>query len=230
MCQLIMVAVIAVCLSACSRRYDDLPAYWPIPFDEYENASVGRFKTSYLANQIDTYFRGTDPGPIGVTTFVNIDDLYSTSTFGRMCAEQIMSELAMRGYDVIELRQSDAIQFLPSAGEFGLSRSTGVLRRERTLGGIVVGTYIVSPRRVYVNARLVDPASSIVLSAGSVEMKKTDEIARLVRGGSFSSTLERIPVRHLGFSTYPMLNRPYGYEGEGSFALPEEPKLPRFKK
>lgn len=200
-----LLILLTVLLGACSRRYDDLPPYLPYWFDESPNESVGRFKTSYLTQQIDEYYRGANPGPIGVTTFVNIDDLYSTSTFGRMVAEQVMSELTMKGYDVVELRHSDALQFLNPGGEFALSRDIATVRRERELGGVVVGTYVVSPVRVYLNARLVDPSSSLVLSAGSVEMSKTGEIARMLRNGSVPGTLERIPVRHLGISTYPAM-------------------------
>lgn len=204
-CQVIALVLIAALFVGCSRRYSDMPAYLPFVFDDSENKSVGRFKTSFLADQIDEYYRGTNAGPIGVTTFVNVDDLYSTSTFGRMVSEQLMSELAMKGYDVIELRHSDALQFLNPSGEFALSRDIATVRRERELGGVVVGTYVVSPLRVYLNARLLDPTSSVVLSAGSVEMSKSKEIARMLRGGGVPATLERIPVRHLGISTYPML-------------------------
>jgi len=191
---------------------------------------VGRFKTSYLAEQFDQFYRGTSPGPIGVTTFVNIDDLYTTSTFGRMLGEQVMSELAMRGFDVIELRHSDALQFLASSGEFALSRDVGFVRKERELGGVVVGTYVVSPVRVYLNARLIDPSTSKVLTAGSVEMPKTEEIAKMLRGGTVSATLERIPVKHIGFSTYPMNLFGSGQKmvelEEGSPIKSVEPQLP----
>lgn len=204
----VLLVLILSVLSGCSKRYSDLPSFSPVPFRDYPNQSVGRFKTSYLVDQIDSYYRGTNPGPIGVTTFVNVDDLYTTSTFGRMLAEQLMSELAMRGYDVIELRHSDALQFMASAGEFALSRDLAVVRKERDMGGVVVGTYVVSPVRVYINSRLLDPSTSMVLSAGSVEMSKTDEIARLLRGGSVPSTLERIPVRHLGLASFPMIISP----------------------
>jgi len=190
-------ALLLLALTGCSKRYDDVPSYSILPFGDYENEGVGRFKTSYLAEQIDQYYRGTNPGPLGVTTFVNVDDLYSTSTFGRMVSEQVMSELTMRGFDVVELRHSDALQFLAPAGEFALSRDVAAIRPSRQLGGIVVGTYVVSPVRVYMNARLIDPSSSMILSAASVEMSKSSEIARLLRGGSLPTTLERIPVRHL---------------------------------
>lgn len=206
-----MLTITLLLLTGCSKRYSDLPAYSFVPVGDYKNESVGRFKTSYLVDQIDEYYRGTNPGPIGVTTFVNLDDLYNTSTFGRVMGEMVMSELAMRGFDVLELRHSDALQFLVSDGEFALSRDVSAVRRQRDLGGVVVGTYVSSPDRVYVNARLLDPSSSMVLSAGSVEMDKSKEIARLLRGGSFPATLERIPVRHLGIATYPMnVNNPAG--------------------
>ncbi|RMG41456.1 MAG: hypothetical protein D6719_08540 [Candidatus Dadabacteria bacterium] len=203
---------ILLLMAACSGRYHDMPAYIPFKIKEYKNYGPGRFKCEYIVRQIDEHYRGANPGPIGVTTFVNADDLYQSSTFGRLYAEQVMSELAMRGYDVVELRHSDALQFLATNGEFALSRDISVVRRERELGAVVVGTYVVSPKRVYVNARLIDPSTSIVLSAGSVEMSKTKELARLLRGGSLPTTLERIPVRHLGLQTYPMYGFP-GYQG-----------------
>jgi TolB-like protein len=192
--------VILALISACSPRYHDMPAYWPVPTKEYDNFGPGRFKTALLANQIDRHYRGSAPGPIGVTTFVNIDDLYASSTFGRMVGEQLMSELAMKGFDVVELRHTDALQFLDTAGEFALSRDTRTVRPHRNLAAVVVGTYVVSPDRVYVNARLVEPSTSLILSAGSVEMSKTRELAKLLRGGSVPSSLERIPVKHLGYA------------------------------
>ncbi len=201
---------VLISLASCSPRYDDMPAYLAMDIKSDDNKSVGRFKTSYLADQIDQYYRGSNPGPLGVTTFVNVDDLYSTSTFGRVLTEQLVSELAMKGFDVVELRHSDALQFLNNEGEFALSREMGSVRRERKLGGILVGTYVVSPERVYVNSRLIDPSSSMILSAASAEMTKTPEIVKLARAGGFSGSLERIPVKHLGLSAYPMnLNPSY---------------------
>lgn len=244
---LVALAVVVASLSGCSPRYMDMPVYWPIATDDHENFGPGRFKTTYLAKQIDEHYRGSNPGPIGVTTFVNIDDLYVTSTFGRMVSEQLMSELTMRGFDVVELRHSDALQFLDSTGEFALSRDVRAIRPERNLSAIVVGTYVVSPQRVYVNARLVDPSSSMVISAGSVEMSKTKELGKLLRGGSAPQSLERIPVRHLGYTAYPVnvfdpsrrrqwaqeegaWNGELGAQGGGSSPLAQLPPAPRSRR
>jgi hypothetical protein len=119
-----------------------------------------------------------------------------------------MSELTMRGFEVVELRHSDAIQFLERDGEFALSRNSFSVRPMRELGGLVVGTYASSQDRVYVNVRLIEPSTSRIVSAGSVEMSKTTELARLLKrggggGSSGTGTLERIPIRRLGYTMYP---------------------------
>jgi TolB-like protein len=222
-CHAALLALVIVSVLGCSRRYDDMPTFLPFSFGEYDNGSVGRFKTSYLAEQIDEYYRGVNPGPIGVTTFVNLDDLTASSSFGRMVGEQLMSELSMRGFDVVELRHSDALQFLDTSGEIALSRDVGFVRKERQLGGVIVGTYVVSPVRVYLNARLVDPSTSLVLSAGSVEMGKTREIGKLLRAGGIAPSLERIPVRHVGFSQYPA--NQFGGSRVKAYDLEEESRL-----
>lgn len=231
-CQVLVVCtgILIIGATGCSPRYDDMPAYWPIPNKDYDNYGPGRFKTSLLAAQIDRHYKGSAPGPIGVTTFVNVDDLYASSTFGRMVGEQLMSELSMKGFDVVELRHTDVLQFLERGGEFALSREAGVVRPERNLAGVVVGTYVSSPERVYVNARLIDPSTSVVLSAGSVEMSRTPELAKLLRGGSMPGSLERIPVRHLGNVTRTIdpneTSRRRWSEEEGGWDIPQVSPMP----
>ncbi len=222
-------ALFAISLSGCSSRYSDTPAFWPVPFSDSTNYGPGRFKTALLADQIDQYYKGSAPGPVGVTTFVNIDDLYSSSTFGRMVGEQLMSELAMKGFDVIELRHSDALQFLDSSGEFALSRDVRAVRPQRTLAAVVVGTYVVSPERVYLNARLVQPSTSLVLSAGSVEMSKTPELTKLLRTGSTVGSLERIAVKPVGYTSQQGLDsmRQRWINEESNWSVPAgAPELP----
>ena len=197
---LLLTAFVIASTSSCSKRYQDLPTFVGIPFEDSVNYSVGRFKTSYLADQIHAYFRGNISAPIAVTTFVEIDNLYQSSTFGRILAEQLISELSMRGYKVIEIRLSDAVQIMEDQGEMGLSREVETLRPSQDIAGLVVGTYASSPDRVYVNGRIIDPRSSQIISVGSVEMARTDEISQLLRGNSFASSLERIPVRHLNLT------------------------------
>lgn len=226
----LIVMLILVVLGGCSKRYNDYPTYLPFDISTDSDNGVGRFKSAHLVAQMDALYRGSNPGPIGVATFVNIDDLYTTSTFGRVYAEQVMSELAMRGFDVVELRHSEAMQFLGTNGEFALSRDAALVKQVRDLGGIVVGTYAVSPVRVYMNTRLIDPATSVVLAVGSVEMEKSKEITRMLRGGTFRASLERVPVKRFGFQNYPAMdwhaNRNYGYTEEKPYLSNIRPTLP----
>lgn len=194
----VVLSLTCVATFGCSKRFSDLPTFSAFPIHDFDNESVGPFKTSYLADQIHAYYRGHSNGPVAVTTFVDIDDLYGASTFGRMISEQLMSELAMRGYNVVEIRHSEAMQILDGQGEFGLSRDVNALRPYQDLSGIIVGTYVASPERIYVNARLINPSTSVVMSAGTVEMAKTSEISRMLRTSVLPPSLERIPVRTMG--------------------------------
>ncbi len=236
-CQLFTLVVAVLVTIGCSGRYDDMPASWSIPSGDYEKPSIGRFKTGYLVDQIDNYYRGVSPGPIGVTTLVNLNDLYETSSFGRVYSEHLMSELVMRGYEVVELRHADALRFLSAGGEFGLSRELGAVRASQQLGSVLVGTYEVSPERVYVNARLINPSTSMILSAGSVEMSRTKEIAKLLRSGGVPAAMERIPVKHLTTGAIPLMALPsqgklYDWEETaGPYAARPEvmpPSAPKF--
>lgn len=187
-------------MAGCGRNAELIYNY---ALNDEESYVRSPFRTAEIATQIDKFYRGVQPGPVGVTTFVDLNDLYKTSAFGRIYAEQLMGELAVRGYDVVELRQSDALQFLGNGGEFGLSRDVSEIRRSRDLGAIIVGTYMASPSRVYVNARLINPANSAVLSAGAVEIDRTREIAKLLQFGGLPGSLERIPVKHLSQGSVP---------------------------
>ena len=191
-----------VSISGCSKRYQDLPAFAGYPIFNVENNSVGRFKTSYLADQIDAYYRGNTAAPIAVSTFVDVDNLYNTSSFGRILGEQLISELVMKGYSVVELRRSDSFQIMEGEGEFALSRELERIKKNHDLAGVVVGTYSASPSRVYLNARIIDPNSSMIVSAGSVEMSKTEEIAKMLRTNSWPVSMERIPVRALAMDNH----------------------------
>ena len=157
-----------------------------------------------MADQIHAYYHGNAAGPIAVTTFVDVNNLYDSSTFGRLISEQLMSELAMRGYKVIELRQAEAMQIMHGQGEFLLSRELPALRKFQDVSGLVVGTYVASPERVYLNARLVHPRNSSIISVGSVEMARTKEISNLLRSSTLPPSLERIPVRSLGHYAQPL--------------------------
>jgi len=104
--------------------------------------------------------------PIIVTTFSNIDDLDTSTTFGRMLSEQISSRFSQRGFIVREMKfRQNSIYISKDNGEFVLSRDVSTLSKEYNSSAVVVGTYGESAQGAYVSARIIDPSNSTIISS-----------------------------------------------------------------
>ena len=104
--------------------------------------------------------------PILVASFVNIDNLQESSTFGRVTAEQIGSRIAQRGYKVIEIKMRTGSLFVQERkGELLLSRELREISYQHDAYAVVVGTYGASKQSVYVTAKLVRAKDSVILSS-----------------------------------------------------------------
>lgn len=109
--------------------------------------------------------------PILVASFVNVNNLQESSSFGRIMAEQVTSRLAQRGYRPIEMKlRRDSVFIKKEAGEFLLSRELQQLSSEYNASGVVVGTYAVARNEVFVSIRLVRVDDNSVLSGTDFSM------------------------------------------------------------
>ncbi len=104
-------------------------------------------------------------GVIGVSTFVDLNYLYRTSPLGRYLAEQLMGELQRAGYQVVEIRKTEAILIKKKFGEYSLSRELDEIANHTSANIILVGTYIVKGNYVFINARLVSTGNGMVASS-----------------------------------------------------------------
>jgi hypothetical protein len=68
-------------------------------------------------------------GVVGVATFVDLNNLYRTSPFGRYLAEQLMGELQRAGFKVVEVRKTESILIKERYGEYSLSREIREIAR-----------------------------------------------------------------------------------------------------
>ncbi|VAX15574.1 hypothetical protein MNBD_NITROSPINAE03-679 [hydrothermal vent metagenome] len=103
---------------------------------------------------------------VAVTSFVDLDNLDSSSSFGRFVSERLSMEMHDLGFNVRELRQRKSIKFKRQEGEFGLTRQSADLMRKFQVDAVLAGTYLVVDSEVVVNARLIDVDSSRVISVG----------------------------------------------------------------
>ncbi|MDM8564937.1 FlgO family outer membrane protein [Candidatus Halobeggiatoa sp. HSG11] len=104
--------------------------------------------------------------PILVTSFVNVDNVQQSSTFGRVIGEQIGSRLAQRNYKIIEMKMRTSNVFVQErTGELLLSRELREISLQHDAYAVVVGTYGVGKESVYVTAKLVRAKDSVILSS-----------------------------------------------------------------
>jgi len=75
-------------------------------------------------------------------TFVNLDDVTTSSKLGRLFGECSSSRLTQKGYDVVALKlRKDSIVIQPGSGEFVLSRDMSLLKQKYCADAVLVGTY-----------------------------------------------------------------------------------------
>lgn len=111
--------------------------------------------------------------PLIVASFVSVDNLTQSSTFGRMLAEHVASRLSQKGYRIVELRLRQTSVFIKEGkGEFMLSRDVREIGREHDAAAVVVGAYGEVADRTYASARIVGAQDSVVLSSCDYSVSK----------------------------------------------------------
>ncbi len=109
------------------------------------------------------------------TTFVNIDDIYATTSFGRYCSEQLANYLSFKGIRIVEIRKAENILFNRKSGEYGISRMSDEIVKKYNANSIMVGTYTITPTDVLLNVRMVEADnSSVVRSVTTGQFSRRD--------------------------------------------------------
>ncbi|MDH5543639.1 MAG: FlgO family outer membrane protein [Nitrospinota bacterium] len=106
-----------------------------------------------------------------VTTYVDLDNLNRTNSFGRYVSENLIEELTKRGIKVVEARISRELMVTPNIGSTVLSDEIEDIRRDYKANVVVLGTYRKTGDEVKVYTRMVIPESQEIISAGSIDMK-----------------------------------------------------------
>jgi len=107
------------------------------------------------------------------TSFVNQDNFQQSSSFGRYIAEQMFYEMNQRGLAVREYRTGTEIVSRPGEGDFFLTRSAGNVVMNSRRAVALVGTYYSDRYNVYVNARLINGVTGMVLRTANVVFPQT---------------------------------------------------------
>ncbi len=110
-----------------------------------------------------------------VATFVDGNDLTTTSGLGRLSRDIVEGRLSGMGYKPrrVTLRQ-DSIAIVEREGEFLLSRDRNVIGHNHEAEALVVGTYIVAgegvEKSVYCSVRIINAADNSVIGSHDYEL------------------------------------------------------------
>jgi TolB-like protein len=121
--------------------------------------------------------------PLLVASFVNIDNLNESSTFGRMVSEQISSRFKQLGYTAIEMKLRTTIFIKEGSGEFLLSRELSDISSKYNANAVVVGTYAIASDRVYLTVRIVNAADSTILASYDYNIPMTRDVVKMLLQG-----------------------------------------------
>ncbi len=174
----ISAVVFAILLFGCGR-----PA---VEFSDITPSNPDLIRVSYrivnnLENNLKTPISPDDA--IIVASFVNINNLKISSTFGRLMAEQIGSRLAQKGYKVIEMKLRHSSVFIEKGqGEFLLSRDIMDIGQTHNASAVVVGTYGCTDNKIYISTRIINPENSVILASDDSEIiANEDQQASLMK-------------------------------------------------
>ena len=117
--------------------------------------------------------------PILVTTLVNNDRLNDTSTFGRSFQNNIAAGFVKRGYTVKELKLRRDLLVELHKGEFMLTRNLAEMAPAQRAQAVVVGTYTLNNRVLYLSVRLVSPANQSIRGVYENKLYLDDNTLRM---------------------------------------------------
>ncbi len=159
------------------------PATVPVrPAPVLSEAEVFQQAVADLASQLNQNM-GRRAGQVFIlTSFSDLNRLQESSHLGQLLSENLIHELQVRGWDLVELRLANAVS-VNGAGEFGLSREHRRLKEQFQASGIITGTYSLAGRYVMVNARVMNYETGAVVSTAQVRLPMSAFVEGLAHGG-----------------------------------------------
>ncbi|MFL6676347.1 MAG: FlgO family outer membrane protein [Massilia sp.] len=164
-------------LSACATR----PAGDESANPPTSNAVVGANYRAADALLAQLKGKLIDGQPLIIATVVNIDALDQTSTLGRLVSEQVSTRLAQGGLKMLEMKLRNNVYLKRNQGELMLTREIGEVARTHDAQAVVVGSYAETPDSVFVNIKVIQPTSNLVLAGHDFVLQKDSTVRAMVQ-------------------------------------------------
>lgn len=188
---------------------------------QQSRTTAGSFNSQliFLADQIERNLDRKSPqDAFIVTSFSNLHNLSETSPLGRLISENLIHELQVRKWRIFEVRLTKDV-IINETGEFSLSRDIAKIKELYKVAGIVVGTYSITGGNVFVNARVIDINSGIVVSSGQARMPVNWFTESLLPKEVSQEHVSQKPMRIVGDTPYSCRDNPVCTNGNVPKAL-----------
>ncbi len=151
-----------------------------------ETGTQLKLRVRELASQLLAGSKEPIAGELRVTvaSFVNLDQMYETSALGRYLGEQMLHELQRLNVDAVDVRMMPAMQISKGHGEYALSRDMSELNYTHHADAVVAGTYSVADGQIFVNARLLENGTGLLLSSSSLVFEVDGVSAAMLKDAS----------------------------------------------
>ena len=116
-------------------------------------------------------FKNISDNRIAITSFVALNNFEKTTMFSNIISENLIHELQVRGYKVIDYKTMDTIK-INKDGDFIFSRDTKKLRKQYDINLVLSGTCTSYKRGLVINARILDMRDHSVVSSAQIWMPK----------------------------------------------------------
>ena len=83
---------------------------------------------------------------------------------GRLISEQIAGRFTQSGYRMVEMKFGNAVYVKRDQGELMLTREINDLAKNYDAQAVIVGTYGESADFVFVNLKVIQPTTNVVLA------------------------------------------------------------------
>lgn len=168
-------------------------------FSMFSEEKTPLLQSAYrAADALHSQLLGTDVAdyPMFAASFVNSENLERTSNVGRLLSEQVASRLSQLGYTMkeIQLREGE-LAVRPREGVFALSREASKITSDMEALTILVGTYTIIERQIYVNVRVLSTDDGVALASADFKLPYIQQRQTFPANGQSGTAMPSVRTR-----------------------------------
>ncbi len=168
-----MTIILAGCANPAAKKE---PGF--IDAEQHQFIPTNQRAASALLNKVKARL---DPAqPLLIATLVDINVLEKSSPLGRILSEQVSAVFSNAGFHMIEMKFRNSVYMKRNEGELMLTREINEVAKQHNAQAVILGTYVTASDLVFINLKVVQPNTNIVLAAHDYALPLDSNIRALL--------------------------------------------------